>query len=316
MSVLPDEARAARRTGVFYSLSAYALWGLFPIYFKAIAAPPLEFLAHRVVWSAMFLTLLLGVQGRLPGLMRAAASSPIVLRSLLSACLLAANWYIYIWAVAHGRVVDASLGYFITPLVSVSLGVLLFGEGMRKGQGFAIALAAAGVSWLTWQFGELPWVGLALAFTFGSYGAMRKTGVLGSLDGLTLEQVLLFPIAFGFLAWHAQRGDSGFFEAGGLQQALLASTGPISALPLGLFAAGARLIPLSLIGVLQYVSPTIQLVLGLVLWHEPFGPSKLVGYALIWIGLAVYGLEGILVARRRLGVEADELRRAAPASIR
>jgi chloramphenicol-sensitive protein RarD len=292
------------RTGIWLSLGAYGAWGLFPLYFKALRVPPLEVLANRVVWSALFLVLVLGVQGRLAALGAALRSRGSVLRSLLNGSLLAVNWFVYIWAVAERRVVDASLGYFITPLVSVVLGVAFFGEALRLGQRLSIAIAAAGVVWLTLQFGRLPWVGLTLALTFGSYGALRKKGVLGALDGLLLEQVLMLPLGIGYLGWLAARGENGFQSAGLGQSLLLSLSGPLSSVPLLLFAAGARRIPLSLVGLLQYISPTIQLVLGVWLWHEPFNLVKAVGYAAIWLGLLLYSIEGVWTAkvRRRAGL--------------
>jgi chloramphenicol-sensitive protein RarD len=287
------------RTGIWLSLGAYGAWGLFPLYFKALRVPPLEVLANRVVWSALFLVLVLGVQGRLAALGAALRSRQIVLRSLLNGSLLAVNWFVYIWAVAERRVVDASLGYFITPLVSVVLGVALFAETLRLAQRLAIGIAAAGVVWLTLQFGKLPWVGLILALTFGTYGALRKKGVLGALDGLLLEQVLMLPLAVAYLSWLGTRGHNAFQSAGLAQSLLLSLSGPLSSVPLLLFAAGARRIPLSLVGLLQYISPTIQLMLGVWVWHEPFNSIKAVGYALIWLGLLLYSIEGVWMAKLR-----------------
>jgi chloramphenicol-sensitive protein RarD len=296
----PITATAARnrRAGVWLSVAAYAAWGTFPIYFKALRAPPLEVLANRVVWSALFLLLVLAAQGRIRRLL-GSLSGRLVWLSFLSAALLANNWFIYIWAVGQARVVDASLGYFITPLVSVGLGVLFFGETLRRGQRLAVAAAAAGVLWLTLQFGQLPWVGLGLAFSFGSYAALRKRSTLDALDGLMLEQVLMLPLAGGYLMWLALRGQNSFAHASAGQAALLVLSGPLSSIPLLMFAAGARRIPLSLVGVLQYISPTLQLLLGVLLWHEPFGGIKLFGYLLIWLALLIYSVEGAWAAKLR-----------------
>jgi len=245
----------------------------------------------------------LAARGRMARLLASVSSRRVVLGSALSAGLLALNWFVYIWAVGERRVVDASLGYFITPLFSVIVGVLVLGESLRGGQRLAIATAAAGVAWLTIHFGQLPWVGLALAVTFGSYGALRKTGALGALEGLMLEQVIMLPFASAFLAFLAWRGESTLF--GGVsgavtaQSALLALSGPLSSVPLLLFAAGARRIPLSLVGVLQYISPTLQLLLGIFVWHEPFTAARLAGYALIWLALVIYSAEGVWAARLR-----------------
>lgn len=302
-----------RRTGITLSVAAYLSWGAFPLYFKALTATPLEVLANRVVWSALFLALVLAARGRMRRLLASLGSRRMVLGSALSAGLLALNWFVYIWAVGERRVVDASLGYFITPLFSVVVGVLLLGESLRTGQRLAIGTAAAGVAWLTFHFGQLPWVGLALAITFGSYGALRKTGALGALEGLMLEQVLMLPFAGGLLAWLAWRGESTLFGALPAQSALLALSGPLSSIPLLLFAAGARRIPLSLVGVLQYISPTLQLLLGIFVWHEPFTLARMAGYALIWFALLIYSVEGLWTARLR---RREALSGAGPSAVR
>lgn len=211
----------------------------------------------------------------------------------VSALLLSSNWFIYIWAVNNGRVVDASLGYFINPLFNVLLGSLLLRERLRPVQWGAVGLAACGVAWLTWQGGGLPWIALLLAMTFGLYGLLRKTASLGALEGLSLETLLLFPLAAGYLFMLAQSGHSGFLTASSKTQWLLVAAGPITAIPLLLFASGARRIPLSLLGLLQYIGPTLQLLLGVWLYHEPFAGARVAGFALIWGALAVYSLEGI-----------------------
>jgi chloramphenicol-sensitive protein RarD len=292
-SALPD-----RRNGVLAALGAYTSWGLFPLYFKALRAQPLEVLVHRIVWSALFLLAINGVQGRWDWLRAALKSPRLMLGSLLSATLLGANWFVWIWAVSNGRVIDGSLGYFITPLVQVVFGVLLLQEVLRPLQWLALGSAGLGVLWLTLQFGQPPWVALALAGSFGSYSVLRKTARLGALEGLTLETWLLFPLAAGYLIWLGRTGQSGFVEGGLGQRLTLLAAGPLTSIPLLLFAAGARRIPLSLVGVLQYISPTLQLLLGIVMWHEPFQPEKLIGYALIWLALLLYSAESLWVWRR------------------
>lgn len=282
--------------GVLYGVGAYVLWGLFPLYFKALQARPLEVLMHRVLWSSLLLGLVLSLARRWAWLGRARREPRILLGSFASACLLALNWFVYIWAVTRGRVVDASLGYFINPLVSVLLGVGLLAERLRRAQWVAIGLAALGVAWLWLLFGEVPWVGLVLAATFGSYGALRKTAALGSLEGLTLEALLLLPLSSFGLWW---LGDEGSFATGNaLERLLLVLSGPFTVVPLLLFAASARRVPLSLVGLLQYIAPTLQLALGVWLFGEPFGLVRLVGYALIWAALGVYAADGIRRARR------------------
>lgn len=299
-----------RRRGVLAVLGAYSAWGLFPLYFKALRAQPLEVVGHRILWSAVFLLVIHTVatpaagQGRWQWLRDAARSPRLVLGSLLSASLLSINWFIYIWAVASGRVIDGSLGYFITPLVQVLFGVALLRERLRLAQMLALACAALGVLWLTVEFGQLPWVGLGLAASFGTYAVLRKTQKLGALQGLALETWLLLPLALGYLLWLRQHGQSTFFQAGLGQRLALLCAGPITSIPLVLFAAGARRIPLSLVGVLQYISPTLQLLLGVLLWHEPFQLGKALGYALIWLGLVIYSGESLWLWRRTASIRA------------
>ncbi|MNT07757.1 EamA-like transporter family protein [compost metagenome] len=223
----------------------------------------------------------------------------LLLSFAASAALLCGNWFLYIWAVSANRVVDASLGYFINPLFSVLLGVVFLHERLRPVQWLSIAVAAAGVAWLTVAAGQLPWIALGLAASFGGYGLLRKTGALGALEGLSLETLLLFPFAAAMLAYLFATGQDGFTHAAPGTQLLLMMAGPVTAVPLLFFAAGARRIPLSLLGLLQYTGPTLQLLLGVWLWHEPFPAQKQAGYALIWISLALYAAEGLWMNRRQ-----------------
>lgn len=286
--------------GMLYAALAFLAWGLFPLYFKALGSiPAQEILAHRMVWSLAFLVAVL-LWRRQWSWLAAVARRPHVLAGFAaSALLLSINWGIYIWSVNHDRVVDASLGYFINPLVNVVLGAVLLKERMRPLQWSAVALAAAGVAWLTYDAGHPPWIALALGATFGVYGLLRKTASLGALEGLSLETMLLFPFAAGYLLWLAQAGQNGFATAAPLTQALLALSGPITAIPLLMFAAAARRLPLSLLGLMQYLVPSMQLLLGVWLYHEPFGPGRLIGFALIWGGLALYSAEGAMRAWRK-----------------
>jgi chloramphenicol-sensitive protein RarD len=293
--------------GVLYALAAYTAWGVFPLYFKALQhIAPAEILAHRMLWSLVFVFAILAVRRHWSWL-RGALHQPKVLGGFAtSALLLAGNWFLYIWAVNHGRVVEASLGYFINPLFNVLLGALLLGERLRLVQWTAVGLAAAGVTWLTWQGGGLPWIALLLAATFALYGLMRKTATLGALEGLALETLLLFPLAAAYLAFLTLEERNSFIAAPAGSQWLLAAAGPITAIPLLLFAAGARRIPLSLLGLLQYIGPTLQLLLGVWLYREPFGGARLAGFALIWSALGLYSLEGLW--------QSWQARRAAPAA--
>lgn len=280
--------------GIFYAACAYALWGLFPIYFKALQdIPPIEITLHRMVWSLVFLAIVLTWRRHWAWLGNALRRPKVLAGFTVSALILSSNWFIYIWAVNNGRVVDASLGYFINPLVNVLMGFVLLRERLRPGQWAAMALAAAGVAWLTWQTGQLPWIGLLLAATFGTYGLLRKTAALGALEGLSMETLLLFPLALGYLVVLTLGGHNSFLTASTSSQWLLAAAGPITAVPLLLFAAGARRISMSLLGVLQYIGPSLQLLLGVWLYHEPFGGARLAGFVMIWSALAVYSLEGL-----------------------
>jgi chloramphenicol-sensitive protein RarD len=282
------------RAGIIYAAAAYAIWGLFPLYFKALQGiPSSEILAHRIIWSLVFLVLVLAWRRQWDWL-RGLLQRPKVLAGFTaSAVLLSANWLTYIWSVNNDRIVEASLGYFINPLVNVLLGFVVLRERLRGGQWAAIALATAGVAWLTWSGGHLPWIALFLALTFGTYGLLRKTAALGALEGLSLETMILFPFALCYAAWLLLSGGNRFPDAPLTTQLLMLSAGPITAIPLLMFAAGARRIPLSLLGLLQYIGPSLQLLLGVLLYHEPFGGARLAGFALIWAALVLYTAEGL-----------------------
>jgi chloramphenicol-sensitive protein RarD len=290
----PRATLAGMNRGVLYALGAYLLWGLFPVYFKAVAAvPPLEILAHRVVWSLAVVAVLLAVLRRWRWIVELRRAPRTLRWFAASATLVSINWLVYIWAVNGGHVVDASLGYFINPLVNVLIGALLLHERLRPAQWIAVALAGAGVLWLTLLAGQPPWIGLVLAASFAGYGLLRKQAPLGALEGFSVEVMLLFPLAGAYLLWLA-RQDAGHFEGGALSlQVLLVLSGPITAVPLLLFAAGARRIPFSTLGLLQYVAPTLQLLLGVWLYREPFAGAKVAGYALVWIALAVFTFDGL-----------------------
>ncbi|NSX16139.1 EamA family transporter RarD [Cupriavidus taiwanensis] len=286
--------------GILYALLAYIIWGLLPLYIKSLPGiAPVEILLHRMVWSLVFLGLILAWRRQWAWLTQVARDRRLLLSFAASAALLCANWFLYIWAVSANRVVDASLGYFINPLFSVLLGVVFLHERLRRVQWLAIAVAAAGVAWLTVAAGQLPWIALGLAASFGGYGLLRKTGALGALEGLSLETLLLFPLAAAALAWLFATGQDSFTHAAPGTQWLLLLAGPVTAVPLLFFAAGARRIPLSLLGLLQYTGPTLQLLLGVWLWHEPFPAQKQVGYALIWLSLALYAAEGLCMSTRQ-----------------
>ena len=283
------------RTGIINATLAFLCWGLFPLFFRALQeVPPSQILAHRVLWSLLFLAIVLTVRRQwkwLPAMLR---QRRVIASFVVSAFLLSANWMVYIWAVNNGHVIEASLGYFINPLVNIMFGYLLLKERLRAGQWAAIALAALGVAWLTWQAGTVPWIALMLAATFGAYGLMRKTAALGALEGLAFETMVLFPLALGYVIWLSLHGQNSFINsAADSTRYLLVAAGPITAIPLLLFAAGARTIPLSVLGLLQYISPTIQFLLGVWLFHEAFSAERMVGFVLIWSALALYAAEGL-----------------------
>ncbi|WP_076592915.1 EamA family transporter RarD [Herminiimonas arsenitoxidans] len=287
-------------TGMLYALSAYMAWGLFPIYFKSLHdIAPLEILLHRMVWALGFLLIVLAVRKQWAWISGVFRQPKVLAGFTASALLLSTNWFVYIWAVNHDRIVDASLGYFMTPLVNVLLGFLVLGERLRRLQWAAVAIAAIGVAWLTWENGHLPWISLTLGLTFGTYGLLRKTATLGALEGLSLETLLLFPLAALALTMMTWGGNSSFVHASSASQWLLVAAGPITAIPLLLFAAGARRIPLATLGLLQYITPTIQLLIGVWLYHEPFSGARLIGFATIWIALGLYSLDGVWQTYKR-----------------
>ena len=287
-------------SGVLFALGAYLSWGLFPLYFRQIAAiPALQIVAHRTLWSLVFVAAVLLVTGHLKWLRDVNAAT--WRRFALSAVLIATNWLTYVWAVGHGHVLDASLGYFINPLVNVALGFAVLHERPRRVQWMAVALAAFGVIWLTVAAGRLPWVALVLALSFGTYGLMRKTAAQGAIEGLTLETLILAPLALGGLLWWSQDGSMAGQTA--VDWAWLIGTGPVTAGSLLMFAAGARRIPLATLGVIQYVSPSIQFLLGVFLFKEPMDATRLVAFGCIWGALAIYSMEGLWQTRRMLMVK-------------
>ncbi|RFP12743.1 MULTISPECIES: EamA family transporter RarD [unclassified Duganella] len=286
--------------GIVYATFAFFCWGLFPLYFHAIGeVPAMEILAHRMLWSLLFLGLVLTARQQwkwLPKVLR----NPRVLASFVaSALLLTANWFVYIWSVNNGHVIDSSLGYFINPLVNVLLGLLVLKEKLRRGQWIAIGVATSGVLWLTWSAGQVPWIALILGITFGGYGLLRKTAALAALEGLSLETMLLFPLALVYVVWLTLHGHNTFINTPyDSTRWLLAAAGPITAIPLVMFAAGARKIPMSVLGLLQYLSPTMQALLGVWVFHESFPPARLIGFAIIWSALALYVAEGLWAGKR------------------
>ena len=286
--------------GLLYAALAYLAWGLFPIFFKQLThVNALEVVMHRMVWSLVFLMCVLVVLKRWAWLRDVARQPRVLLAFGASALLLSANWSMYVWAVQNAHVLDASMGYFISPLVNVALGFAFLRERPRPVQWLAVAVAASGVLWLTVQGGRLPWIALTLAVTFGFYGLLRKIAKLGALEGQTLETLLFAPIAVGLLGWWAWHGQGALVQGDPATLGWLLLAGPLTAIPLLLFAAGARRIPMATLGLLQYISPTLQMLLGVWLYGEPFEPARAIGFYLIWTALVIYSTESLWVMRRQ-----------------
>ena len=280
--------------GLLYAALAFGTWGLYPLYLRQIASvPPIEVVLHRSTWSLVFLAIVLGVLHRWRWLAEIRHRPRQLLLFACSALLLTANWLVYVYAVMAGHVLDASLGYFINPLVSVLLGVLVLGERLRRVQWAAVALAALGVAWMTVQTGRLPWVALSLACTFGLYGLLRKTGGLGALEGLALETLLLAPLVVPALALVTLQGGGALARGDWALNGWLWLSGPLTALPLLCFAAAARRLPLATVGLTQYLSPTLQFGLGIWVFHEPMQPGRLIGFVFIWAALALYSADAL-----------------------
>lgn len=285
--------------GVWAAIVAYALWGVLPIYWKAVqAAPAPEILGHRIVWSFVFLLGLL-VGTRQVGLWLEAWNRPkILLTYLFSATLLSINWLTYIWGVNAGYIVDTSLGYFITPLLSVLLGVLFLHERLRPWQMVAVGLALIGVLYLTLSYSVVLWIPLTLAASFGLYGLLRKLTPLDALVALSLETSLLFLPAALFLGVRQIQGHAAFGNTGLSTTLLLIFSGVVTGLPLLLFGYGARRITLVTLGILQYIAPTLQFLIGILIYQEAFNPSRLIGFSLIWAALLIYWVDGFRRMRR------------------
>jgi chloramphenicol-sensitive protein RarD len=285
--------------GILAGIGAYILWGLFPIYWRLLEeVPAIEILANRMVWSFVFVAILLTVQKDWHWLKEVSRNRKTMLTYTLAAILLSVNWFTYIWAVNAGYVVEASLGYFINPLVNFLLGVIFLGEKLRGGQVAAVVLAGLGVVYLTVSYGSLPWISLVLAFTFGMYGLIKKTARLESMHGFSLETMVLFLPALFFLLYRESSGVGTFVQLGAVVTLLLVLSGPVTSIPLLLFGYSARRIPLSMLGFIQYIAPTLQFLLGVFVFAEPFPPARMVGFSIIWMALLVYTLEGVFFNRK------------------
>jgi len=286
------------KKGVWYALGAYVFWGLFPIYWKLLAdIPAVQLLGHRIAWS-FFLLIIIVLIARQGKVFWKALNPRVVLIYSAAAVLIALNWLTYVWAVGAGYIVETSLGYFINPLLSVFLGVIFLRERLRPLQWLPIGLAATGVLYLTFAYGSLPWVALTLAVTFGLYGLVKKIAPLGALHGLTLETGILFLPAVIFLMYSESSGTGAFLHSPTYQNMMLVGAGLVTVVPLILFASAAQRIPLSLMGILQYINPTMQFLLGVLVYKEPFDHHRLIGFGVVWVALILFGLEGTLTRNR------------------
>lgn len=284
----PDADAKARR-GFLLALGAYLLWGLLPFYMKAVAHLPLiEVIAHRIVWSVPIAAAVLVWAGRTADFKAAIRSPRTIAMAALTATLISVNWGIYVWAISVDRTVETALGYYINPLVSIVVGAALLGERLDKLQITAVVLAAIAVAVLTVDAGKLPWVSLALAFSFAAYGFFRKTLPIGPSQGFLLEILLLSVPALGYIVFLIANGQDHFISSNGADTALLIGCGPVTAVPLLLFAFGAKLLRLSTIGIMQYIAPTMVFLIAVLIFDEPFGTTQAIAFALIWAALAMY----------------------------
>jgi chloramphenicol-sensitive protein RarD len=287
------------KSGLVYALISYGIWGVFPLYWKMLLhVPPQQILAHRIIWSLIFLFLILA--WRRERLFLQYLSSPRILGMLiLTGSLIGCNWYTYIYAVNSNHIVDSSLGYYINPMVNILLGVVFLKERLSRIQLIAVAFAFAGVAYLTIHFGRLPFISLILAFSFGLYGLLRKKANLQSMPGLMVETLLLAPVALWYL-WHVNTTGTGTFgHSSLLTDVLLLMGGPVTALPLFWFGIAATRIPLSTLGFMQYLAPTIQLLIGVFVFNESFDSAYMVSFGLVWIGLGIYTYSLIMGMKRR-----------------
>ncbi len=290
----------AQSRGAFAAALCYFLWGLVPLYWKQLAGvDPVELVAHRQVWSLVLLLVVVAMQGGFAAVRAALNTRRAFVINGLSALLLTGNWLVYVWGVNTGHVVETSLGYFLVPLVNVAAGRFVLHEHLRRAQWWAIALAATGVVWMIVQLGRPPWIALIVACTWGGYSLMRKQSPLPAVTGLTVETLLLAPSAIAFLLWRHYIGAGALGTVDFRTHVLVLSSGVITAVPLLLFAYGARRIQLSTLGLLQYLAPSVQLALGVWLYHEPFSRERATSFAFIWAALALYSVDNLWSQRKK-----------------
>jgi chloramphenicol-sensitive protein RarD len=296
-----------RRAGFGFGLAAYLVWGVLPLYFKLLAGvPPIEIVANRILWSLIFLALLVTLWRRWTAVRAALASGRILLILMLTATLIAANWLIYVWAVVRGHVLETSLGYYLNPLFNVLLGVALLKERLSRAQTGAVLLAATGVGVLAWGAASGLWISLSLAFSFGLYGFVRKIAPVDALEGLSVETALLAPPSLAFLLW-AHGGAGGLAAFDTATDLLLVLGGAVTAIPLLLFNAAAKRLPYSTLGFLQYIAPSLQFLLAVLVFGEPFTAAHALCFGAIWSALAIFAAEGLRLGRARAKAAAEIL---------
>jgi chloramphenicol-sensitive protein RarD len=284
--------------GLLAGAGAFTIWGVFPVYLHPLReVPALQVIAHRVVWSCLFILAWMVWRGELRDLSAIFTRRALWTRLLLSAALISTNWLVYVWGVSHGHIVETSLGYYISPLMNVVLGIFILRERLNAVQWLAIALAAVAVVYITLEAGRPPWIAFALAVSFSLYGLVRKVISVEALPGLATETILLIPLAVAYLLWCEANGSGALTREGAEVAALLVGSGLVTAVPLFLFAYAARLLPYSTVGVLQYIGPSLQLACGVWLFHERFDGARAVGFVLIWLALAIYATDGLLRSR-------------------
>ena len=283
--------------GVLYGIGAYTLWGFFPLYWKLLQkVTALELIGHRIAWSFLMLLAVILI-ARQWGEFRAALNRRTIRLYSMASVLIGVNWLMYVWAVNAGHIVETSLGYFINPLLSVLLGLIILREKLRPVQWIPVGLAFAGVTYLTVTYGRPPWIALLLAFTFGFYGLVKKLAPLSSLHGLTLETGILFIPALVYVLYLEVSGSAAFLHTGLGPDLLMIGAGAVTTIPLLMFASAAKRIPLTTVGVLQYLAPTIQFLIGVFIYKEPFDRTRLVGFSLVWLALIIFWVENYLASR-------------------
>jgi chloramphenicol-sensitive protein RarD len=277
------------RSGYLYALGAFGLWGVLPIYWQLIReVPALQVVCHRIIWSVLLLVPLLSWTGQWPAAMAAISNPATMIRQVAASMFLAINWLAFVWAVSNGRMIESSLGYYINPLLNVLLGVLLLGERLRQGQTIAILLAATGVGWLSWHVGTVPWIAIALASSFCLYGLAKKTTSVPPLVSLWIEATVLLLPAIVYLTKQHLQGDGAFGTYGLRIDGMLLASGIVTSVPLWCFANAAQKLPLSTLGILQYLGPTLQFLLGWWVYKEPFDATRMIGFFLVWTALSIF----------------------------